>query len=415
VVAALVATSTSGTTDAQGTSRTCPVPTGAAAGHVAVLELEMWQSTAVNPTITWPSGFTEIVNYVSTTDGFQKVKAALKVLSAADTGNYSMSWTGTHFQQAQCSLWSGIDNTTPLDVAVNLAQNSTGTAYPSNSLTTANAGDGMIHMVANENTCTSLPPTGYTEQQEANYLKTNTKVAGSAGSESISGGSVSASTLKLGALIALRAAAGGGNSATPGVATETDAAQPAGRIRATPVGVALETDTAQPAGSNRITTAGVAAETDTAQPAGRVRVTTAVVALETDTALGASSPGGHSAAAGTALETDAAQPAGRSRVTAAGTALEVDAALSAARTRASSPGTAVETDTAQTAGRTRVTLVGTALEVDQAQAAGNPNEILRDLRWSTYVEPDRWECSVEPDRWVSAVEADRWTTEVETV
>jgi hypothetical protein len=394
----------------------------------------MWQSTASNPTITWPAGFTEIVNYVSTTDGFQKLKAALKVLSGADSGNYSMSWTGTHFQQAQCSLWSGIDNTTSLDVAVNLAQNSTGTAYPSNSLTTANAGDGMIHLIGNENTCTSLPPTGYTEQQEANYLKTNTKVAGSAGSESISGGSVSASTLKLGALIALRAAAGGGNSATPGVATETDAAQPAGRIRATtggialetdaaqgagriratPVGVALETDTAQPAGSNRITTAGVAAETDTAQPAGRVRVTTAGVALETDTALGASSPGGHSAAAGTALETDVALSAGRIRVTAAGTALEVDAALSAARTRASSPGTAVETDTAQTAGRTRVTLAGTALEVDQAQAAGNPNEVLRDLRWSTYVEPDRWAPAVEHDRWVSTVEADRWTTEVET-
>ena len=111
----------------------------------------MWQSTATNPTITWPSGFTEIVNYPSTTDGFQKLKAARKVLTAADSGTYSMSWTGTHFNQAQCSLWSGIDNTTPLDVAAGTAQG-TATANPSASVTTVTAGCCMVHMVANENT-----------------------------------------------------------------------------------------------------------------------------------------------------------------------------------------------------------------------------------------------------------------------
>lgn len=369
----------------------------------------MWQSTATNPTVTWPAGFTEIVNYVSTTDGFQKLKAALKVLSAGDSGNYSMSWTGTHFNQAQCSLWSGIDNTTPLDVAVNLAQNSTGTAYPSNALTTANAGDGMQYIVANENTGTSLAPTGYTEQQEANYLKTFTKVAGSAGSESISGGSLSASTLKLAALVALRAASGGGNSATPGVATETDTAIGAGRIRATPVGVALETDTGQAAGRIRATATGVALETDTAVAPGRTRTTTAGVAAETDTAQPATSAGANSNPAGVAAETDTALGAGRIRATAVGVAFETDTALPAARVRTTSAGTAAELDVAQPAGRIRTTLAGTALEVDQAQPLSAPTlEVLL----TGYVEPDRltgtvdsqWHAEIEPDRLKAMVE-----------
>lgn len=429
---ALVATSTSGTTDAQGTSRTCPVPAGAAAGYVAVLSLEMWQSTATNPTVTWPAGFAEIVNYVSSTDGFQKLKQARKVLTGADTGNYSMSWTGTHFNQAQCSLWSGVDNTTPLDVAVNTAQNASGTAYPSNALTTANAGDGMLYTVANENTGTATPPTGYTEQQEANYLKTNTKIAGAAGSETISGGSLSASTLKLASLVALRAAAGGGGNSTPaGTAAETDTGQSAGRVRAsaastaaesdtalaadrtraTAAGASAETDTALAAGRSRVSPAGVAAETDQAQTAGRTRATAVGTAPETDVGLAAAAGG--VTPAGQAAETDSALPAGRIRVTVAGPATETDTGLSAARTRASTPGTASETDSAQTPGRARITLAATAQELDTAQDAGNPNEILRDLTLTGAIEPDRWRAQIEPGRWIGDTEPNRWATEVE--
>lgn len=217
-------------TDSQSTTRAATIPAGTAVDDYALFELELWQSTATNPVITWPSGFTEIVNYVSTTDGFQKLKVAIKKLTAADSGTYTASWTASHFNQAVVTIVRGIDTTTALDVAINLAQNSTGTAYPSNSLTTATAGCAIVQVVANENTCTSLPPTGYTEQQESNYLKTNTKIGGAAGSESISGGSVSASTLKLVALIALRPAAGGGLTGTVAVTQASDTSAASGQL-----------------------------------------------------------------------------------------------------------------------------------------------------------------------------------------
>lgn len=427
---ALVATSTSGVSDSQATSRTVPVPTGAAAGMVAVFVLEMWQSTATNPAVTWPAGFNEIVNYVSTTDGFQKIKAAIKVLTGADSGTYNATWASTHWIQGQCSLWSGVDNTTPLDVAVALAQASTGTAYPANALTTANAGDGMVHLVANENSATSTPPTGYTEQQEANYLKTNTKIAGAAGSESISGGALSASMLKLAALIALRAAGGGGNSAPAGPATETDAAQSVGRTRASGAGQATETDTAQAAGRTRQSATSPTTETDTAQAIGRARQTSASPATEADTAqvIGRS----RQTVAGPATETDTAQPItgaggtpvtpaaetdqaqsiGRARSSTTAPAAETDVPPPVGRTRLSAAGTASETDQPQQPGHARVSSVSEALETDAAQPVGNPNTIVRDLDLTAVVEPARFRIQLEADRLHTLIEPARFRTEI---
>lgn len=398
---ALVASSTSGTTDAQDSSRTCPVPAGAASGHVAVLELEIWLDTATDPTISWPAGFTQIAYVESTTDGFLRLYLARKVLTAGDTGNYTMTWGGSYWNQAQCTLWSGVDNTTPLDVAVNTAVTGNNTTMPAVSATTANAGCGMLHVVANENSATGTAPTGYTEQQEANYLRTNTKVAGAAGTETPSGGSISVSTVKLGALVALRAAGGGGgNSTAAGTATETDTAQPVGRTRTTTAGTSTETDTAQPAGRTRSTAVTLAAETDAAQPVGRSRVTVAGVALEVDTAQPIA--GGSQTPVGTAAEVDAAQPVGRVSVHQLGTAAETDTAVLVGRARATVAAPASETDTALDVGRSRTTLLGTALEVDTAGAIGSP---VLDLVLHGLVEPGPWHAEVEPGPYYAEVEA----------
>lgn len=201
-------------TDATGASLALAIPAGTAADDYALIEVELWDSTATNPTLGYPAGFTEIVNYASSTDGFQKQKAAIKKLTAADSGTYTVTGFASHFRQGHVTIMRGLDLTTVLDVAVNLAQNASGTALPANSLTTVNAGCLILRQVCNENSSTGLPDTGYTEQADSNYLKTNTKVAGAAGTETPAGGSFSASTLKLGAMFAFRAAAGGGSNLT---------------------------------------------------------------------------------------------------------------------------------------------------------------------------------------------------------
>lgn len=365
---ALVASSTSGTSDNQQAFCNVPVPAGAAAGHVAVLVLEIWLDTATDPVVTWPSGFTQIAYVESTTDGFQRMYIARKVLTGADSGTYQPTWSGSYWTQGQCTLWSGVDNTTPLDVAVNTAVTAANTTMPAVSVTTAHAGCGMIHLVANENSASGTAPTGYTEQQEANYLRTNTKVAGAAGTETPAGGSISVSTVKLGALVALRAAGTSGNTTAAGTTAETDGAQPAGRIRTTPGGVVAETDAAQPAGRTRVTTLGTLAEVDDAQPAGRTRTTPGTATAETDTAL----PAGRIRATSLAAidETDQALPAARVRTTAAGTALETDLAGLVGLPNFTPAGTTGETDTALPAGRARTTTAGTALEADAGQPAG---------------------------------------------
>jgi hypothetical protein len=392
VAVALVASSTSGTTDAQGTSRAVPVPAGAAAGHVAVLVLELWQSTATNPTVTWPSGFVEIVNFASSTDGFQKIKAARKVLTGADSGSYTPSWSSTHWNQGQCTLWSGVDNTTPLDVAVSTAQVASGTAYPSNSLTTSSAGCGMLHLIANENSSTSTAPTGYTEQQEANYLKTNTKIAGSAGSESISGGGVSTSTVQLGALIALRpASGGGGNSQAITPATETNAAITPAQARSRAITSATETDTAVSPSQARATTITPATETDTAVTPAQSRVIAISPAIETDVGVAPAHPGGQ-----------VITPA-----------LEADTAVTPTRARSQAVTPATELDVAVTVTQARSQAITPAAETDTGVAPYNPNALYRDLDWAAVVETGRWSATIESDTWTATVEPARWLTEVE--
>jgi len=194
--------STTGSSDAFVTSLNIPVPSGAASGDVAVLSIEQWEST--NPTVTWPSGFTEFVN---TASGSEKIKAAWKRLTGADSGNYSPSWTGSQWSQGQCVLITGALSTgNPID-ASNVATSGSGTTVPTATVT-ATAADFLLHVVANENTAATTPPTSFTEVQDANYLHNNYRIPGASGSYSATGATLSASTLSLAALIAVLPDAG---------------------------------------------------------------------------------------------------------------------------------------------------------------------------------------------------------------
>lgn len=201
--------SSTGVSDSFVTSVNVPVPAGAAAGDIAVLEIEQWEST--NPTVTWPSGFTQIINMVS---GSQKLRAAWKRLTAGDTGSYTITWTGSQWTIGHCTLITGgLASGDPIE-ATNTATSASGTSVPSTSVTVATAAF-LSHLVANENSALAAPPTGYTEVQDSNYLHTNYLIPGSAGSYTASGGTLAASTLSLAALIAVKPDAGAAAPAVP--------------------------------------------------------------------------------------------------------------------------------------------------------------------------------------------------------
>lgn len=255
--------SSSGASDSFAASRNVPVPTGAAAGDIAILVLEQWESA--NPTVTWPTGFTQCVNMVS---GSQKLKAAWKRLTGADTGNYTITWTGSQWNQGQCILITGAVTTgDPIGANVNTASGSTSTV-PTTTLTVADAA-GFVHLVANENSATKTPPTSFTEVQDANYLSINYRMPGAAGTYSASGGTLSAATLALAALLAISPDTGG----SPSEVTLTPATVTLAAVTLAP-SVPASTVTIAPAA---VTVAAVAV-TPAAQPV-TVTLTPAVLTL----------------------------------------------------------------------------------------------------------------------------------------
>lgn len=213
MVLSIVDSTMSGLSDNSATSDVCTAPSGVADKDWVYLVLEMWWNSTSNPTVTWPTGFTERVNYVNSVDQFQKLKIARKKSSGSEPASYTMSWTGQqeHWVQSQAVAVRGADETEPEHVAINLAQNQSGTGYPSNGVTTSVACM-LLHICCNENGTTpasNSPPTGFTEREDANYLRINTKLQSAAGTDNISGGGLSTSTPKLAALIALKEASSG--------------------------------------------------------------------------------------------------------------------------------------------------------------------------------------------------------------
>lgn len=200
---AFVDSTTTGVGDSLVSSINVPVPTGTAANHIALLALEQWEST--NPTVTWPSGFTQITQVVS---GSQKLKAAWKRLTGADTGNYTPSWTGSQWTVGHCVLFSGCKTSgDPIGVNFNTAT-ATGTGTPSTAVTVGYTAPGLVHFVANENSALQTTPpsiggNAMTETEDSNYLHSNYLLPAGTGTFTASGGVLAASTLQLALLIAL--------------------------------------------------------------------------------------------------------------------------------------------------------------------------------------------------------------------
>lgn len=203
---ALRSSSVSGTSDTNGTSCAVPVASGAAVGDIALLAMEHWETYDATG-ITWPSGFTVVVNGVLSGTR-EKLYVAWKRLTAADTGNYTITWTSNQWNMGHCLMISGALATgDPIDGTPGTGT-ATGTGLPSLSVATSVAGAFLAHFIANENTASGTPPTSpaFTEARDGDYLKSNYLVAGAATTYTPTGGATSASTAKSGALIAVKPA-----------------------------------------------------------------------------------------------------------------------------------------------------------------------------------------------------------------
>lgn len=181
------------------TSLGVPVPSGAATDQIALVALDLWEST--NPTVTAPGGFTKFIEMV---DGNLKTRIYWKRLTGADSGNYTFSWSGSQWAAGQAILVTGgLASGDPVTV-FNTAT-ATNTAIVSTSVTTGFQ-PFLAHFCNNESGATGTPPTNFTEVQDVNVLKTNYYIPGSSGSFTASGGTISVSTLHHAALVAVEPA-----------------------------------------------------------------------------------------------------------------------------------------------------------------------------------------------------------------
>ena len=208
----VVASSRSGSSDSNTATNTCPVPSGAAAGMVALLAIEVFLDSGSTPvTPTWPSGFEQIVDERATPSGGVQLLIAKKTLTGADAGNYVTTFPSARWNMSNCVLVENVD--TVLTPDASSVKNGSGTAIDSLSLTSSSA-PVLIHFQASSSAASHTPPTGYTEQQEGDYITSATREPGTSGAHSTSGATQSTSTVWAAALIGVETGTGGGSPQT---------------------------------------------------------------------------------------------------------------------------------------------------------------------------------------------------------
>ena len=195
--------STSGTTDGFVASVAVPVPAGSAANDIALVAMEQWTGGGLtNPTVTAPAGFTSLFTQ---TQGDQHLKVWWKRLTSSESGSWTFTWSGQIWTMAQAILMSGGKKTgDPIGTAFNHASVASGTATPTTTVTGLNFEPFLANLIANENAATQTTvPTGFTEVQDADYLKINYRVPGTTGTFSASGGVLSVDTVQVSGLVAI--------------------------------------------------------------------------------------------------------------------------------------------------------------------------------------------------------------------
>ncbi len=300
-------TTTSGTGDTNVSSKTVPVPTGAAVDDIAIVIVDQWTSaTERTATIT---GFTEIVGAHATrattgTAGTQTIRMFWKRLTAADTGNYTVTFSGTTWNMAHCVMFSGgLASGDPIEV-VNTAGATSG--YPTTSFTVATLA-GLVNSAVTFNAITTTPPTNFTEQQDTNVLHTNTRILTGTGSVTASGGTSSETDTVVVAMIAVQPASSG-TTGTVAVTQAADSSSVSGQLGYSGTSAATDSaDTSSATGTvaNLVTgTAAASQDSQTSSASGQLGYTGTSSAVQAGNASSATGQLGYS---GTSARTQANQ------------------------------------------------------------------------------------------------------------
>lgn len=155
-----------------GTTITVPVPAGAATNDIAIIAIS---ADIQNVTFTWPTGFTQLDGLSITAPDGHEYASAWKRLTAADSGNYSITASPSAGPNilAECALFSGRHTTNP-PVASTIATNTTANSSPisvSANGVTAVTGDDLLWIGAGDTTAANggtswTPPSTFTERQD---------------------------------------------------------------------------------------------------------------------------------------------------------------------------------------------------------------------------------------------------------
>jgi hypothetical protein len=174
-------------TPGNGTTAAPAVPSGAAVNDIAVVGIYKESTAAITP----PSGFTLKATLNTSATARGSLYVYWKRLTAADSGTYSFSWTGSAWRGAVCGLWSGrVGSGDPFDGTVGTAESTTTVSTLNVSTSPANASGDAVGMWTNFNGgATWTAPTNYTEQQDTNVITLDSRDAVASGST----GSISAS------------------------------------------------------------------------------------------------------------------------------------------------------------------------------------------------------------------------------
>lgn len=169
------------------------VPTGAASGDVAVILLGQWSAAGTTPTVTAPSGFAQKGGFFTAPDGLAKNSVWWKRLTGPDSGTYAWSYQSSFWSAVQCTMFRDCATSgDPWDAVATPLTGLFNTTVASISVTNTDVSGALVWCVYNDSAATHTPPTGFTEAAEVDSMSMAYRFPGSAGSQTASGGSLSA-------------------------------------------------------------------------------------------------------------------------------------------------------------------------------------------------------------------------------
>ena len=180
--------------DAWAAAVNVPVPAGATAGDVVLAAVSTWGTSA--PTVTAPAGFTLKASYTgaSANGGTDTTRIYWKRLTAADTGTYQFTWSGSQWSSGHAIAVSGAAASGDPIAVISRANSASASTFPTTSVTTT-AASLLTWFGRNDEPApgTHTPPSGFTEVQDKDCMTLAHQRVGSAGTFSAAGGSYSGS------------------------------------------------------------------------------------------------------------------------------------------------------------------------------------------------------------------------------